>query len=67
MTFRQITLISQDIVSEAGRELTTPCRRVAACGVLYNPYASRPAADDVSVLAERSFAAARRGCPHARA
>ena len=57
MTFRQITLISQEIFSEAGRELTTPCRRVAACGVLHNPYASRPAAGDVSVLAERSFAA----------
>ena len=57
MTFRQITLVSQDIFSEAGRELATPCRRVAACGVLHNPYASRPAADDVSVLAERSFAA----------
>ncbi|HLH90624.1 MAG TPA: amino acid synthesis family protein [Xanthobacteraceae bacterium] len=57
MTFRQITLISQDVFSEGGRELTTPCRRVAACGVLHNPYAGRSAADDVSVLAERSLAA----------
>ena len=54
MTFRQITLIAQDILSEGGRELATPCRRVAACGVLHNPYANGSAIDDVSALAELS-------------
>jgi hypothetical protein len=33
MKLRQITVISQDVLSEGGRELATPCRRVAACGV----------------------------------
>jgi hypothetical protein len=57
MIFRQITLISQDILSEAGRELTTPCRRVAACGVLHNPHANAPAIDDVTALVELSYRA----------
>ena len=57
MTFRQITLIGQDVLSEGGRELTTPCRRVAACGVLHNPHANGPTIDDVSALVELSFRA----------
>jgi hypothetical protein len=57
MDFRQITVISQDIYREGGRALATPCRRVAACGVLHNPHANAPAIDDVSALAELSFVA----------
>jgi hypothetical protein len=57
MKFRQITVISQDILSEGGRELSTPCKRVAACGVLHNPYASQPPLDDFSGLADLSVKA----------
>jgi hypothetical protein len=57
MDFRQITVISQDVHREGGRTLATPCRRVAACGVLHNPHASGPAIDDVSALVELSFRA----------
>src|SRR6202035_530498 len=57
MQFRQITVISQEILSEGGRELATPCRRVAACGVLANPQAGRPPTDDFSELVELSFRA----------
>jgi hypothetical protein len=42
--FRQITIISQDVLSEGGRALASPCRRVAACGVL-GKSARRPPAD----------------------
>ncbi len=57
MRFRQITVISQDVLSEGGRTLATPCRRVAACGVLANPQAGRPPIDDFSELVELSFRA----------
>jgi Amino acid synthesis len=57
MKFRQITVISQDILSEGGRELSTPCKRVAACGVLLNPYAGQPPLDDFSALASLSVEA----------
>jgi hypothetical protein len=55
--FRQITIISQDILSEGGRPLATPCRRVAACGVLQNPHAGGPPLDDFSGLVDLSFRA----------
>jgi len=55
--FRHITLISQDIFSEGGRALATPCRRVAACGVLQNPHAGGAPIDDFSALVELSFRA----------
>jgi hypothetical protein len=55
--FRQITVIAQDIVSEGGRALAAPCRRVAACGVLHNPHAGGPPVDDFSRLVELSFKA----------
>jgi hypothetical protein len=48
--FRQVTVISQDIHSEGGRALTTPCRRVAACGVLRNPHAGQAPIDDFAGL-----------------
>ncbi len=57
MTFRQITIISQDIFSEGGRELSGRCKRVAACGVLQNPHAGRPPIDNFSGLVDMSFAA----------
>jgi len=55
--FRQITVIAQDVVSEGGRTLAAPCRRVAACGVLANPHAGDPPIDDFSGLVELSFKA----------
>ena len=55
--FRQITVISQDVFSEGGRALTTPCRRVAACGVLYNPHADQAPIDDFTGLVELSVEA----------
>jgi hypothetical protein len=57
MKLRQITVISQDILSEGGRELSAPCKRVAACGVLRNPYAGQPPLDDFSELASLSVEA----------
>lgn len=59
MKLRQITVISQDVLSEGGRELATPCRRVAACGVLQNPFAGRPPIDDFSELVDLSVEAGR--------
>ena len=55
--FRQITVIAQDVVSEGGRALAAPCRRVAACGVLANPHAGGPSIDDFAGLVELSFKA----------
>jgi hypothetical protein len=55
--FRQITVISQDVLREGGRALAAPCRRVAACGVLHNPHAGGPPIDDFSGLVELSFRA----------
>jgi hypothetical protein len=57
MMFRQITVISQDVLSEGGRTLAAPCRRVAACGVLHNPHAGQPPIDDFTDLVELSFKA----------
>lgn len=57
MKFREISVITQEVLSEGGRELATPCRRVAACGVLSNPSASGPPIDDFSELVDLSVAA----------
>lgn len=57
MKFREISLITQDVLSEGGRELASPCRRVAACGVLSNPCTGRPPIDDFSDLVDLSVAA----------
>ncbi len=57
MKFRQITLVRQDVLSEGGRELSQPCIRVAACGVLQNPYAGSAPIDDFSSLVDLSVAA----------
>lgn len=55
--FREIIVISQDVFSEGGRELTTPSRRVAACGVLHNPNAGKAAIDDFTGLMDLSVEA----------
>jgi len=57
MKFREISVITQEMLSEGGRELTTPCKRVAACGVLSNPSAGQPPIDDFSELVDLSVAA----------
>lgn len=55
--FRQVTVISQAVFSEGGRELTTPCKRVAACGVLHNPHAGKAPIDDFTDLVDLSVEA----------
>ncbi|MGH7057520.1 MAG: amino acid synthesis family protein [Acetobacteraceae bacterium] len=55
--FRELTIVNQEILSEAGRTLASPTRRVAACGVLLNPHAGQPAIDDFSGLVELSVKA----------
>jgi hypothetical protein len=55
--FRQITVISQDVFSEGGNKLLTPCKRVAACGVLHNPHAGQVAVDDFTGLVDLSVEA----------
>ena len=57
MKFRQITVITQEVLSEGGRALSSPCKRVAACGVLANPHSGRPAIDDFAELVDLSVAA----------
>jgi len=54
---REIVVIDQEVRSEAGRELATPTRRVAAAAVLENPLAGKPAADDLSELVDISVQA----------
>jgi Amino acid synthesis len=46
MKIRSLTVISQEISSEGGRELAFPTKRVAACAVLHNPFAGKPPIDD---------------------
>jgi Amino acid synthesis len=57
MKFREISVVTQEVFSEGGRELASPCKRVAACGVLSNPCAGRPPIDDFSALVDLSVAA----------
>lgn len=57
MKMRSITVITQDVLSEGGRELATPTRRAAACGVLFNPFAGKPPIDDFSELVDLSVRA----------
>lgn len=57
MNFRQITVINQQVFSEGGRTLATPCKRVAACGVLANPFAGKPFVENFTELVELSVAA----------
>ena len=55
--FRQVTVVSQDIYSEGGRDLATPSKRVAACGVLRNPHAGKAPIDDFTGLVDLSVEA----------
>jgi hypothetical protein len=53
-SIRQIVLIDQEVRSEGGRETSPYTRRVAACGVLVNPFAGVPPVDDHSALVDLS-------------
>ncbi len=55
--FRQVTVVSQDIYSEGGRDVVTPSKRVAACGVLRNPHAGKASIDDFTGLVDLSVEA----------
>jgi hypothetical protein len=57
MDVRQITVISQEVLSEGGRILATPTRRVAAAAVLRNPFAGQAPIDDFAPLVELSVEA----------
>ena len=51
---RKIAIFVDDVLSEGGRELASPTRRVAACGVIRNPFAGKPPIDDFSELVDIS-------------
>jgi hypothetical protein len=57
LTIRSITVISQEIFSEGGRDTAGPVKRVAACAVLHNPFAGKPATDDFTRLVDISVEA----------
>ena len=54
MELRKISIFVEDILSEGGRKLMSPTRRVAACGVIRNPFAGKPPIDDFSELVDIS-------------
>jgi len=54
MKIREIVLVDQEVLSEGGRTQNVPTRRVAACAVLANPFAGRPAIDDFAELVDLS-------------
>jgi hypothetical protein len=57
LKIRSITVINQEVLSEGGRDLVSPTRRVAACAVLHNPFAGKPPIDDFSELVDTSVQA----------
>ena len=57
MELRKIAIFVDDVLSEGGRELASPTRRVAACGVIRNPFAGNPAIDEFSELVDISVEA----------
>lgn len=57
MKLRQISVVVQDILSEGGRELSSPTRSVDACGVLHNPLAGKAPTDDFSEVVDISVEA----------
>lgn len=57
LNLRHLSVIVQDVFSEGGRALSSPTRRVAACGVLHNPFAGKAPIDDFSELVDLSVAA----------
>ncbi|GAB3412888.1 amino acid synthesis family protein [Flindersiella endophytica] len=53
LRIRQVVLVDQEVLSERGRQVEPPTRRVAACAVLENPFAGRrPPEDDSGDLEE---------------
>ena len=54
MELRKIAIFVDDVLIEGGRELASPTRRVAACGVIRNPFAGKPPIDDFSELVDIS-------------
>ena len=54
MELRKIAVFVDDVLSEGGRELASPTRRVAACGVIRNPFAGKPPIDDFAELVDIS-------------
>ena len=54
MELRKIAIFVDDVLSEGGRKLLSPTRRVAACGVIRNPFAGKPPIDDFSELVDIS-------------
>ena len=54
MELRKIAIFVDDVLSEGGRELASPTRRVAACGVIRNPFAGELPIDDFSELVDIS-------------
>lgn len=46
MEIREVHLFAQEIAQHAGRAVSPPIVRVAACAVLANPGAGKPASDD---------------------
>lgn len=56
MQIREIHVFSQEIAQHAGRAVDPPALRVAACAVLANRAAGRPAADDFEEYVSASVA-----------
>ena len=54
MELRKIAIFVDDVLSEGGRKLASPTRRVAACGVIQNPFAGKPPIDDFTELVDIS-------------
>ena len=54
MELRKIAIFVDDVLSEGGRKLVSPTRRVAACGVIRNTFAGKPTIDDFSELVDIS-------------
>ncbi|MCP5156097.1 MAG: amino acid synthesis family protein [Ectothiorhodospiraceae bacterium] len=54
MEIRQIVVVDQEVRAHASRAVVPPTRRVAACAVLANPAAGRPASDDLEPFAAAS-------------
>ena len=57
MDIREIYVVTQEIRQRAGRAVSPPVRRTAACAVIKNPRAGAPAQDDLSEFVEMSATA----------
>ena len=54
MEIRQIIMIEHETCRQTGRPVDPPARKVAACAVIANPFAGRPAQDDLTTLVDLS-------------